>query len=40
VAQAPAQVPDELLREIDEALGNAADIHDLAGEDEQRNGEQ
>jgi len=36
MTEAAAQMADELLREVDEALRYAADVHDLAGKDEQR----
>ena len=40
VAEAAAHVADEGEREVDDPLRQAADVHDLAGEDEERRGEQ
>ena len=39
VGQSTAQARDEDLREVDQALGYAAAIHDFAGQDEERQGE-
>ena len=40
VSEAAAEAPDERVAEAQQPLRDAADVHELGGEDEQRNGQQ